>query len=150
MKIIFILDLNNTYGTYIDFYIQKDFNKILEFELIIKVILRGLIQMAKIRAVQFCKTNGLLALLLFIGIGKASAAELTVFDQGATGSSWGRGISAFDAAIGYGVCSNDGGASCPSISWSTVNDSQRGNVLQVNHSWLSMVFSINVQTLPCQ
>ena len=37
------------------------------------------------------KTCGLLGLLLFIGIGQASAAELTVFDQGAARLYWDRG-----------------------------------------------------------
>jgi beta-glucanase (GH16 family) len=96
--------------------------------------LRGITSMFQARAVKFYKTCGLFGLLLLISIGQAKAAELTVFDQGAAGSSWSRGINAFDAAIGYGVCSNDGGASCPSISWATVNDSQRGSVLQVSHS----------------
>ena len=90
--------------------------------------------MTKIRAVQFCKTFGLLGLLLFIGIGQAIAEEFTVFDQGSAPSTWDRGISAFDSAISYAVCSNDGGNGCPSISWATVNDSERGSVLQISHS----------------
>ena len=90
--------------------------------------------MAKIPFNQFHKACGLLALLLLTGIGQAVAEEFTVFDQGNAPSTWDRGISAFDSAIGYAVCSNDGGNGCPSISWATVNDSQRGSVLQISHS----------------
>lgn len=77
---------------------------------------------------------GLLGLLLSACIGQAAAEEFTVYDQGSAPSTWDRGISAFDSAIDFAVCSNDGGNSCPSISWATVNDSQRGSVLQVSHS----------------
>ena len=76
----------------------------------------------------------LLALLLFIGIGKASAAELTVLIRELLPLAGTEVSAPLIAAISYGVCSNDGGAGCPSISWAPVNDSQRGNVLQVNHS----------------
>ena len=80
------------------------------------------------------KTCALLSLLFLSSTALAVPIQNSVLDQGTAGSDWTRGINAFDAAIGYGVCSNDGGAGCPSISWSTVNDSQRGNVLQVAHS----------------
>ncbi len=90
--------------------------------------------MAKIPFSQFHKACGLLALLLLTGIGHAIAEEFTVFDQGSAPSTWDRGISAFDSAISYSVCSNDGGNGCPSISWATVNDSERGSVLQISHS----------------
>jgi endoglucanase Acf2 len=60
--------------------------------------------------------------------------DLLVFSKGAVDPVWDRGISAFDAAIGYDVCSNDGGAACPSISWSLVVDGERGEVLQISHT----------------
>ena len=60
--------------------------------------------------------------------------DLLVFAEGAVGPAWDRGINAFDAAIGFDECSNDGGAACPSISWQLVADSERGDVLQVTHS----------------
>ncbi|MCP4091228.1 MAG: DUF5011 domain-containing protein [Gammaproteobacteria bacterium] len=63
-----------------------------------------------------------------------SELDLIVFDNGAVGTLWNKGINAFDAAIGYGECSNDGGAGCPSISWELVNDQDRGNVLQISHT----------------
>ncbi len=62
------------------------------------------------------------------------ASDLLVFTNGAVEPAWDRGINAFDAAIGFGECNNDGGAACPSISWSIVTDSARGDVLQVTHS----------------
>jgi len=42
-------------------------------------------------------------------------------------------IGAFDAAINYSSCENDGGQGCPSITWETVVDDDRGEVLQVTH-----------------
>ena len=43
------------------------------------------------------------------------------------------GISAFDEGIGYASCIDDGGEECPNISWSFVEDDERGSVLQVEH-----------------
>ena len=60
--------------------------------------------------------------------------DLLVFTNGAVDAAWDRGINAFDAAIGYGECSNDGGAACPSIDWQIVNDNERGDVLEISHS----------------
>jgi len=60
--------------------------------------------------------------------------DLIVFDNGAVGSIWDRGINAFDSAIGWGECNNDGGAGCPSIGWEVVNDSERGDVLEITHT----------------
>jgi len=66
--------------------------------------------------------------------GGTDPTELLVFDNGAVDPTWDRGINAFDAAIGFNECNNDGGAACPSISWQLVSDSERGEVLQVSHS----------------
>ncbi len=60
--------------------------------------------------------------------------DLLVFVNGAVDPAWDRGINAFDAAIGFGECNNDGGAGCPSISWQVVADSERGDVLQFTHT----------------
>ena len=43
------------------------------------------------------------------------------------------GIAAFDEAIDYGECVNDGGAACPSVDWELVEVEDRGEVLQVSH-----------------
>jgi endo-1,3(4)-beta-glucanase len=60
--------------------------------------------------------------------------DLKVLAEGQIAPIWDKGINAFDAAINYGECNNDGGAGCPSIDWAFVNDEQRGDVLQVTHS----------------
>ncbi len=60
--------------------------------------------------------------------------DLVVFDEGAVGTLWDRGINAFDSAIDWGECSNDGGAGCPSIGWQIAVDSERGDVLEISHS----------------
>jgi endoglucanase Acf2 len=62
------------------------------------------------------------------------ATDLVVFDNGVVDPAWDKGISAFDAAIGFAECNNDGGAACPSISWQVVADSERGDVLEVSHT----------------
>jgi len=63
-----------------------------------------------------------------------SNSKVIVFDNGVVGPSWNKGINAFDAAIGWGECNNDGGAGCPSIGWEIVNELDRGNVLEVTHA----------------
>lgn len=49
----------------------------------------------------------------------------SVLSQGVVDGVWDRGINAFDQAIDFGDCSNDGGAGCPSISWEFVSDADR-------------------------
>jgi endoglucanase Acf2 len=60
--------------------------------------------------------------------------DLRVFDGGAVDPIWDRGINAFDSAIDWGECSNDGGAACPSIRWQVVNEGERGDVLEIAHT----------------
>jgi len=60
--------------------------------------------------------------------------DLIVLDNGAVGTIWDKGISAFDSAIGWNECNNDGGTGCPSIGWAFVNDSERGDVLEITHT----------------
>lgn len=59
---------------------------------------------------------------------------ISVLNQGAADAIWDSGLNAFDEAIDYSECNNDGGAACPSISWQTVSDSERGDVLEIQHS----------------
>ena len=61
-------------------------------------------------------------------------SDLIVFADGTVDPAWDRGISAFDAAIGFGECRNDGGAACPSIDWAIVADDERGDVLEISHT----------------
>lgn len=63
-----------------------------------------------------------------------SAEENRVLRQGVASTQWDAGLNAFDEAIGFGECSNDGGAACPSINWETVQDSDRGDVLELTHA----------------
>ncbi len=70
-----------------------------------------------------------------INIGDSTAStQVNVFENGAVSTLWDRGINAFDSAIGWAECNNDGGAGCPSIAWQIVNDNERGDVLEVSHS----------------
>ena len=62
------------------------------------------------------------------------ATDLMVLDGGSVDAAWDRGINAFDEAIGFSECNNDGGAGCPSISWQFVDDAVRGDVLEITHS----------------
>lgn len=64
----------------------------------------------------------------------ATDADLIVFDNGSVGPIWDKGINAFDSAIGWGECNNDGGDGCPSIGWEVVNDGERGDVLEISHT----------------
>lgn len=56
-----------------------------------------------------------------------------VFRNGQVDARWDRGIGAFDEAIGWAVCENDGGASCPSIEWQITSDTERGQALEVSY-----------------
>ncbi len=56
-----------------------------------------------------------------------------VLRNGAVEARFEGGLKAFDEAIGYGECVNDGGAACPSIDWAWVSDTERGQVLEVSH-----------------
>ena len=76
-----------------------------------------------------------------------AGGDLLVFSDGAVDPVWDRGINAFDAAIEFGVCSNDGGAACPSISWELVADNDRGDVLQVTHSAAGNLAGLFISTL---
>jgi len=65
--------------------------------------------------------------------GNEPVDTLWVFRNGRVEESWDRGIGAFDEAIGWGVCENDGGAGCPSIDWGLVSDSDHGQVLEITY-----------------
>ena len=53
--------------------------------------------------------------------------------NGEVAAAWEDGISGFDEGIGYNSCVGQGGAECPNLSWSFVEDNERGSVLQVEH-----------------
>ena len=58
---------------------------------------------------------------------------LNVFSNGQVDPIWDEGINAADSGISWGSCDN-GGDDCPNISWEIVQDTDRGSVLQVEHS----------------
>ena len=59
---------------------------------------------------------------------------LNVFIDGEVDSGWDQGMNAADSGIKWGECSNDGGEGCPNIAWRLVQDEDRGNVLEIEHS----------------
>jgi len=63
-----------------------------------------------------------------------SQGEGGVLDDGIVDAQWNNGMGAFDAAIGYATCFNDGGEGCPSLSWATVDDEDRGTVIEVTYA----------------
>jgi len=67
-----------------------------------------------------------------VGEGNTSD-DIIVLSQGVAGPEWDGGFNAFDTQA-PSDCSNDGGAGCPSIGWSIVNDAERGEVLEIEHS----------------
>ena len=67
------------------------------------------------------------------GAGEPDIPSAVVFANGEVGELWEDGIAAFDEAIDYAECVNDGGAACPSIEWELVDAGERGQVLQVSH-----------------
>ncbi len=70
-----------------------------------------------------------------VNVGDSTAnTRVNIFQNGTVSALWDRGINAFDSAIGWAECNNDGGAGCPSIAWQTVNDNERGDVLEVSHT----------------
>ena len=64
----------------------------------------------------------------------AQTRDQLVMAAGAVDGIWDRGVNAFDEAIGWNECSNDGGDGCPSIAWEFVSDATRGDVLQITHA----------------
>jgi len=53
-----------------------------------------------------------------------------VLTNGALSARWDVGIAAFDEAIGYGDCVDDGGAGCPTVDWGWITHADRGSVLR--------------------
>ena len=65
----------------------------------------------------------------------AAPLEEIVLADGQLADRWDAGIGAFDEAIGYGNCMNDGGAGCPTVDWGWVKNPEKGSVLRA--SWAS-------------
>ena len=75
-----------------------------------------------------------------------TSTQVSIFENGTVAALWDRGINAFDSAIGWAECNNDGGAGCPSIAWQMVNDSERGDVLEISHSAAGDVAGLFIST----
>ena len=71
----------------------------------------------------------LTALALAIS-GNAQALEEIVLEDGALAPPWDGALGAYDEALGYEVCLDDGGAGCPTVDWQWTNSDNRGRVLQ--------------------
>ena len=78
----------------------------------------------------------------------STSSPLIVLDNGIADASWDKGIGAYDEANApdWGTCENDGGADCPSIGWSVVNDNARGNVLEITHAVTTKEAGLFIQT----
>ena len=57
-----------------------------------------------------------------------------VLRDGVVADQWDIGATGFDQAIDYQACVNDGGEGCPSLGWATVDDEDRGPVLEVTYT----------------
>ena len=61
---------------------------------------------------------------------EAQALEEIVLEGGALAPPWDGALGAYDEALGYEVCLDDGGAGCPTVDWQWTNSGNRGRVLQ--------------------
>ena len=69
--------------------------------------------------------------------GAELGAEQPVFTNGEVSARWNAGIMAFDEQIDFSSCGGQG-EDCPSISWASVNDEERGSVLEVSHDGVGL------------
>ena len=63
----------------------------------------------------------------------SSKFVVDVFANGEVDPIWDDGMNAADSEIDWSSC-NNGGNDCPNISWEIVQDSERGGVVQIEHS----------------
>ena len=62
------------------------------------------------------------------------ADDLPIIQEGAASAEWDTGLIIVDEAKSWGRCETGVDETCPSTSWSVVSDSERGDVLQINHA----------------
>ena len=74
------------------------------------------------------------------------APDLSILDNGVASAEWDTGIVIIDEAKAWGRCDSGDDASCPSASWTVVNDADRGNVLQISHAPAAQLGFVIVQT----
>jgi beta-glucosidase len=80
------------------------------------------------------------------GGGNPNADPFWVFKNGSFNDAFDLGVRGYDEAIQYGLCINDGGFKCPSISWSLVNDVDRAEVFEVFHEPNSVAAAVFVES----
>ena len=68
--------------------------------------------------------------LLLANLGNAQALEEIVLADGTLVPPWDGALGAYDEALGYDVCLDDGGAGCPTVNWQWIGTDNRGRVLQ--------------------
>ena len=69
-----------------------------------------------------------------VGVLGPKTRILNVFTNGAVDPIWDEGFNGADSGISWGNCNNDGGEGCPNIAWELVDDPDRGQVIQIEHS----------------
>ena len=74
------------------------------------------------------------------------ADDLPIIQEGAASAEWDTGLIIVDEAKSWGRCETGVDETCPSTSWSVVSDSERGDVLQINHGADAQLGFVIVQT----
>ncbi|MCS5594844.1 MAG: family 16 glycosylhydrolase [Porticoccaceae bacterium] len=70
-----------------------------------------------------------------VASGTPQAISLSVFDDGQANVAFDAGLNGQDSTNNWSTsCSQDGGLACPNLSWEIVQDTDRGDVLQIEHS----------------
>ena len=69
-----------------------------------------------------------------VGVLGPKTRILNVFTNGEIDPTWDEGFNGADSGISWGNCNNDGGEGCPNIAWELVDDPDRGQVIQIEHS----------------
>ena len=79
--------------------------------------------------------SALASLGLCSAFSRADELVEVVLSDGQVSSRWDIGIGAFDQAIAYENCIDDGGAQCPTINWDWVSNPDQGTVLRA--TWIN-------------
>lgn len=78
--------------------------------------------------------------------GTTVADDLLIIQEGVASAEWDTGLIIVDEAKAWGRCETGVDDTCPSTSWSVVSDSERGDVLQINHGADAQLGFVIVQT----
>jgi hypothetical protein len=88
-----------------------------------------------------------------VGVLGPKTQILNVFTNGEIDPTWDEGFNGADSGIDWSDCKNDGGQGCPNIAWELVDDPDRGQVIQIEHSSagqqaIFFIKTANPQNLP--